>query len=190
MKINVLSMEYPGYGIYRGTPDEDIILRNALGVWEWVVGGWGIGIDPVNVIVFGRSLGSGPAVWLAGVREPGVVLLMSAFTGIKAVARSFAGVIGGWLVKDRFDNVGRIGNVKCPIFFIHGMKDGIVPFGHSEILFDRVNVPTELYMPKNMTHDSFSYAREMTTPFMNFLNKIYYSFGPDADGAGLELPHS
>ena len=73
-------------------------------MWEWLVGDWGLGVKAVEVIIFGRSLGSGVGVWLGGKVEPGVLLLMSAFTGIRAVAESLAGVVGGWLVRNRFDN--------------------------------------------------------------------------------------
>lgn len=54
------------------------------------------------------------------------------------------------------------------------MKDTLVPFKHSEMLYEEVSVATELYMPKNMTHGVFDFSRELTEPFINFLDKIHY----------------
>lgn len=45
-----------------------------------------LGIDQENMIIFGRSMGSGPATHISSVRSPGALLLMSAFKSIRAVA--------------------------------------------------------------------------------------------------------
>jgi hypothetical protein len=45
-----------------------------------------IGIEEKNIIIFGRSMGTGPATHLASVRKPCSLLLMSAFKSIRAIA--------------------------------------------------------------------------------------------------------
>lgn len=45
-----------------------------------------LGIDQENIIIFGRSMGSGPATHISSVRKPGALLLMSAFKSIRSVA--------------------------------------------------------------------------------------------------------
>jgi hypothetical protein len=42
-------------------------------------------------MLFGRSIGSGPAVYLASVRPVGLMTLMSPFSSIRAVAEHKAG---------------------------------------------------------------------------------------------------
>jgi pimeloyl-ACP methyl ester carboxylesterase len=40
------------------------------------------------------------------------------------------------LMKDRYDAARRIGKVACPMLFIHGDEDGIVPMRHGKALFE------------------------------------------------------
>lgn len=56
-------MEYPGYGIYPGKPTAEGILEDALSVWEYLTKN--MCIDAKDIILFGRSLGTGPATELA-----------------------------------------------------------------------------------------------------------------------------
>lgn len=46
-----------------------------------------LGIDQENIIIFGRSMGSGPATHISSVRSPGALLLMSSFKSIRSVAQ-------------------------------------------------------------------------------------------------------
>lgn len=174
---HVIAMEYPGYSCFQGTPSEDTILKNAMTVYKYMINQ--LNINPQDIIIIGRSIGSGPAVWLASKRDVGAQILISAFTSIKDTVYWYAGYLASLIVKDRFDNKSRIKNVKCPIFFLHGMKDDMVPFTHSEIQYDSVSVPSELYLPKDMTHSSFMFEVQFTNPVLNFLHKIQYSLDTD-----------
>jgi hypothetical protein len=70
--------------------------------------------------VFGRSIGSGLATYLAANRNPAVLVLMSAFTSIRGVVKDLAGCLTAKIFKERFDNANLIKNVKSSIFLIHG----------------------------------------------------------------------
>lgn len=82
-------------------------------------------------------MGSGPATYVAKKYKPAALFLISAFTSIKNVAKSLYGFMGGFLVKERFNNLERIKNVKCPVLFIHGKLDKTVPWEHSEQLYGK-----------------------------------------------------
>lgn len=64
--LSVLGIEYPGYGIYEGNggPCEEKIKEDAEYVYKFCI--HDMGIKEKDIIVFGRSMGSGPAAWLAG----------------------------------------------------------------------------------------------------------------------------
>ena len=47
--------------------------------------------EPKDIILFGRSIGTGPACHLAAKKKPGALLLMSAYTSIRAVVKSLVG---------------------------------------------------------------------------------------------------
>ena len=63
LKMHVMCIEYPGYGIYPGKPTAEGILEDALIVWEYLT--LVVGLNPKDIILFGRSLGTGPATELA-----------------------------------------------------------------------------------------------------------------------------
>ena len=74
-----------------------------------------------KVIIAGRSLGSGPAVYLASVRECMLLMLISPYMSIRSIAKDLASVFG-YLVKERFRNNKYIQKVKAPVFILHGMR--------------------------------------------------------------------
>lgn len=89
LKVNVLCVEYPGYGIYKGSSNSDLILRDSEIIFDFLVDIFNY--NPSNIFLFGRSIGSGPSTHLAAVRRPGLLVLMSPFTSIRDVARSMCG---------------------------------------------------------------------------------------------------
>jgi hypothetical protein len=65
-------------------------------------------IPAISLILFGRSLGSGPATELASIIKPAALLLMTAYTSIKGLIRSLAGRVAAFLIYDRFRNIDHI----------------------------------------------------------------------------------
>lgn len=78
-------MEYPGYGIYQGDPDADLIALDALNVYDYL--NIVLNVHERNIILFGRSIGSGPASLVAADRNPCSLLLMSPFKSIREIVR-------------------------------------------------------------------------------------------------------
>jgi len=89
LKINILAMEYQGYGWYQGTPSEKTINKDAELVYDFFVKE--IGFEEKNIMLFGRSIGSGVATNLASKRNMGALILMSAFSSFKDVTRNLVG---------------------------------------------------------------------------------------------------
>ena len=75
---------------------EDTILDDALYVYDYV--NQVFGIDEKDIILFGRSIGSGPVTHVASKRKPGCVFLMSAFKSIQAIAEDRAGTLLKYLI--------------------------------------------------------------------------------------------
>jgi abhydrolase domain-containing protein 17 len=96
-----------------------------------------LNIHPKDIIIFGRSIGSGPATWLASRKNIGALVLMSAFTSIRAVVRDLAGKWAQYLIKERFNNLEHISRVTCPTFLIHGLKDSLISYKQSQDLHSR-----------------------------------------------------
>jgi hypothetical protein len=72
------------------------------------------------LILFGRSIGTGPATYLASKKNPCALLLMSTFKSIRDIIKDKAGRLLQYVISERFRNVDLIENVRCPTFFVHG----------------------------------------------------------------------
>lgn len=121
MKMHILAVEYPGYGLYKSCkPDEQKMKEDAEIIFDYLTKI--IKINENDIILFGRSMGSGPATYLASVKHAYCLLLMSPYTSIKDVARSLLGWMSflSVIVYERFRNIDLIKNAKCPVFFLHG----------------------------------------------------------------------
>ena len=117
--LNVLGLEYPGYGLYdaNGSASEEKIKEDAEYLYKFCISE--MDIKEEDIIVFGRSMGSGPASWLAGSFSPAALCIMSGYTSIKQAARDQV----GWLrifVKERFENIEMVKRARCPTFILHG----------------------------------------------------------------------
>lgn len=97
----------------------------------------GLGYDPKNVYIFGRSMGCGLACYLAANVNvpPRGLILMSPFKSVQDVASNLATKGLSWMVKKNFDNFSAMDKIKCPTVFIHGKKDKLIPWDHSETMY-------------------------------------------------------
>jgi len=81
-----------------------------------------------SVVYYGESLGAGVAIGLAVERPPAALVLRSPFTSLADVGRRHYPYLPvRQLPKDRYESVGRITAVRCPILVVAGSADDIVP---------------------------------------------------------------
>ena len=100
LSINVIAPEFPGYGIYSGYPTEDQIYSDSLSVYDYMVNT--MKISQNNIIVFGRSLGTAVATYLASQRmNTALVLISPSFITNKKGYQSF-GVIFDFFSQEKF----------------------------------------------------------------------------------------
>jgi len=141
LSVNVFAYDYTGYGKSRESrssvpvePSEEHVYNDVLAVYDHLR--TVLNIKPESLVLYGRSLGSGPTCFLAerlsqqGTPCAGVILqspLLSAFR----VAFNFRFTLPG----DLFPNCDRMKNIKSPVFIIHGTRDEVVPFWHGQELF-------------------------------------------------------
>jgi hypothetical protein len=127
-------------------------------------------------------MGSGPATYLASQKNAYSLLLMSPYTSIKDVAKSLFGKLSFLvtpLVYERFRNIDAIQESKCPVFFLHGKKDKLIPHQHTLDL--QANCPqiSFLQLPTDMDHNVFDFDEDLIKPFKAFLKKIDDSIGSE-----------
>jgi uncharacterized protein len=148
----VLLFEYPGYGKSQGKPSEAGCYAAGEAAYKWLTDTARI---PANrIVLFGESLGGGPAVELATRHEHRALVLVFTFTSLPAAAK----VHYPWLpthtfMRSRFDNLAKIGRCRSPVFIAHGTDDRVIPFSHGEALYAAANDPKEFLRLDHFGHD-------------------------------------
>ena len=116
----MLAVEYPGYGIYKSeSADAETLMINAQLVMQFLIHVHGY--NAKDIILIGRSMGSGPACALA-VQYPLVsaLILLSPYTSLKQAVKTLLGTLASLIVRERFENHKLIEQVRCPTLIIHG----------------------------------------------------------------------
>jgi fermentation-respiration switch protein FrsA (DUF1100 family) len=148
----VLLLEYRGYGGNPGAPTEAGLLEDSRAAYRMLRTD---GMAASRIILWGESLGSGISARLASEVEVGAVLLESPFTSIAAVAQQrFPFVPVDWLIRDRFELLGRIGKVRVPVLVMTGGLDTIVPPVMGREVFAAANEPKVLWFVPDAGHNN------------------------------------
>jgi fermentation-respiration switch protein FrsA (DUF1100 family) len=149
----VLIFDYPGYGRSEGQPSEASCYAAADCAYDWLVGT--MQLPPERLLVYGESLGGGVAVELASRRPHRALILEKTFTSVPDVAQKvFPWLPVRWLMRNRFDNLQKVGRCRQPIFFAHGTADSLVPFSQGQRLFDAANEPKRFFRLEGADHNS------------------------------------
>ena len=167
----VASVDYPGYGLSDGSPDEKGCYRNVHRLYDWLVEARGF--KPEEIIVDGFSIGTGPATELAATRPCGGLILEAPFLSAPRVVTRVR-----LLPVDPFPNLKRIGDVKCRVLMIHGTSDRVIPYSQGQALFKLANEPKRFVSVEDGDHNTL-------VDDMGFDN--YYELIKEfVDGAGVE----
>ena len=138
--VSVLLFDYRGYGGNPGSPSETGLAADARAARDYLDSRPDVRSE--SVVYYGESLGAGVAVGLAVERPPAALVLRSPFTSLADVGRRHYPYLPvRQLLKDRYDSLGRIAAVRCPILVVAGGADGIVPAEQSRRLHDAAPTP-------------------------------------------------
>lgn len=174
-QVHVLAVEYPGYGLCHGTADEAGILANAAAALRFATEDLEWPLD--SIMLFGRSLGTGPCMALAAQHTVAGVVLVSPFKGIQDLFRTQLGAIAGF-VGDRFANGERAPAVRSPTMIVHGMRDRLIPLEHGRSVYERLRCRKIMVCPAEMGHNTSLLASPATLvlPMTHFFPLPDYAF--------------
>ncbi|HQU08516.1 MAG: hypothetical protein B7X06_00150 [Verrucomicrobia bacterium 21-51-4] len=142
---NLLSYDYPGYGLSEGPASEQRSYEAIRAVYNYAR--TQLEVPPEQIVIYGYSVGGGPAVELATEVPAHALIIESTFTSSFRVMTQIK--IIPW---DMFDNLSKIQKIKCPVLIIHGTQDQIVPFWHAKALFKAAHEPKAYLWIKGAGH--------------------------------------
>jgi fermentation-respiration switch protein FrsA (DUF1100 family) len=120
--LSVLIIDYRGYGRSEGHVSEVGTYRDADAAYAWLAKEKGI--EPRRIILYGESLGCGPAVDLAARKKVGGVILEAGFTSVPdKAAEIYPFLPVRWLLKTKYDNLSKIRRVTAPVLLFHSRED-------------------------------------------------------------------
>ena len=135
-KYNVLSYEYPGYGGVQGRPSERGTYEATEAAYAYLIEQ--LHVRPCQVVIFGRSLGSGPSVDLAKYNQVAGMILISPMLSAYRVLTYIP-----LLMFDRYKNAEKIVAITMPLLIVHGDIDIVEPIWHGKKLFQIANSPKQ-----------------------------------------------
>eukprot|EP01017_Pseudomicrothorax_dubius_P006001 TRINITY_DN11643_c0_g4_i1.p1 TRINITY_DN11643_c0_g4~~TRINITY_DN11643_c0_g4_i1.p1 ORF type:complete len:230 (-),score=30.47 TRINITY_DN11643_c0_g4_i1:110-751(-) len=173
---------------YKATPGADSINKDALAVFDYLTNE--IKWPDKDIILLGRSMGSGPATYVSARRNPGALLLMSPFTSICGVVRDVAGYLASLVVTERFKNVDEIKFVMCPTLLIHGKADELIPHKHSIDLMSNCRGICHINLQEGMTHNVFNIFEDIIAPISIFFLRVGISIRSNIKSLFPKFPDS
>jgi uncharacterized protein len=149
--FDVLAFDYRGYGRSTGRPSEHGLYRDARAACDVLLAQ--DGVDPARVLYLGESLGGAVALSLALERPPAGLILQSAFTSVRDMARVHYPFIPRALVPDAYPSLRRIGRLRAPLLLLHGERDEIVSVMQAEALLEAAPGPKRMLVFSGAGHN-------------------------------------
>jgi uncharacterized protein len=143
-----LAFDYRGFPASPGEISEANILEDALATYDWL----DAEVD-TPILVWGRSLGSGPATYAASQREATALLLETPFlSAVQVAAERYPVLPVWWVMLDQFRNDVWITDVTEPVLVAHGTADMTIDVSNGERLHALAPNKDELWIVPGADH--------------------------------------
>lgn len=151
----VFLVNYRGYGQSTGSPSQQHLYRDGLAVFDQLTEKYGV---PANeMVLFGRSLGSGVATYIAAHRAAHKVILVTPFDSIARVgAGKFPFLPIEGFIRHPFPSVDFALTIDTPVLMIAAEHDVVIPPAHARSLFEAWRGPRQYALLDNVGHNDIS----------------------------------
>ncbi len=171
--VNVFIIDYRGYGLSQGEPSEEGMYQDAQAAFDYLKTRKDIRQD--KIIGYGVSLGGAAAVDLATQRPVNGLILESAFTSAREMAKRILPIAPGFMVKTRMDSLSKIKRVIVPKLLIHSPSDEMIPYKMALKLYEAAPVPKELLKISGSHNEGYSEANEIFEGGIRAFLKKYFT---------------
>jgi len=135
-QYDVLVIDYRTYGKSTGTINEEKMLNDMQLWYNYLLKLY----SENEIIIYGRSIGTGFATYIASMNSPKKVILETPFYNLEdLVKRKFTYIpFLSSLIKIKLRSNQYIKKISCPIVIYHGTKDRVVPYKSGKLLSEQV----------------------------------------------------
>lgn len=170
--LNILIIDYRGYGASTGKPGEAGTYQDALAAWDYLT--QEKRHPPERIVLFGESLGGSIAARLAARQTPAGLILYASFTSVPELAQVLYPIFpASLLARYRYDTRAALASVRCPLLILHSPEDEIIPFSHGQALLTAAREPKRLVELRGGHNDALLLSREVYSQAVGaFLQKV------------------
>lgn len=172
VNVNIVMYEYTGYGTNNESYQcsEQYVYDDVDAVYNYVTEE--MKIDPSRIIIYGRSVGSGPSCYIAEKHNVGGLIINCGFMSVFRILFKFRFTIPG----DKFPNIDRIKNINCPVCIFHSIKDEIIPFYHAKEMYRAAKIKFEPLFIDGTTHNNID---RLSDDVFRHMNKFFKFVDPN-----------
>lgn len=160
---SVFIYDHRGYGRSAGWPSEKGLVRDAEAAYHWLIEKRGVPYR--RIVLYGESLGAAVVADLARTFPAKGVVLESAFTStVKMGERIFPFLPVRFMVRQKYDTLSKIPEIRVPVMVMHSRTDEIVPYAMGKELFEKANEPKIFLELTGGHNDGFMVSMETVEP--------------------------
>lgn len=145
--------DYPGYGKTTGQRTEQILYEQASQVYRMAVSKYGND----SIILYGKSLGTGIASYLASLQDCKGLILETPYYSIPDIFRCYAPIYPvSRMITYKIPTHEYLANVKAPITIYHGTDDRVIPYRCAAKLKDLLKSQDQFITIQDGSHNDLS----------------------------------
>jgi fermentation-respiration switch protein FrsA (DUF1100 family) len=167
---NVFIFDYRGYGLSKGWPSEKGFYLDVKAAYDYLLSR---NIACQQLIGYGESLGSAVIMDLASNNKMHALIVDSAFSSGRDMAKFVYPFIPFWVFSSRWDSASKIKSINIPKLMIHSLNDEIVPYELAQKLYREALEPKEFLQIRGGHNSCFFESEEiLKEKISDFLNRI------------------
>lgn len=159
----VLLVGYRGYGGNPGEPTEAGLYEDARANLAFLAAQK---VRPEHTVLLGESLGTAVAIQMATELPILALILEAPLASVLHSARARYPLFAfDFLVRDKFNSLRKIGQVKVPLLLIHGERDRTTAVRFGRMIYDAANEPKRAHFIAEAGHTdlkNFGMAKSVT----------------------------
>ncbi len=169
MGLNYLAVTWRGFSGNPGKPTEEGLYQDGRAAIEWLLKN---NIEKKDIILYGESLGTGIVIEIAQHDSYAAVILESPYTSILDMGKiSFPYLPISLILKDKYNSIEKLKNIKTPTLVLHGKKDTLVPFRMGKEIFDNLNTKKRSHFVDEDDH-MMKFDQNMRSVISEFIDEI------------------
>jgi len=147
---SIIFVEYTGYSNDQTKPNKEQIFKDVENIHKFLTKN-----NLNNNVVYGQSLGSGPASYHASLGNVGKLILVSPFSSMRDLIKSKIKIYPvSIILTEDYNNQDLLSNYNNRLLILHGGEDKQIPVHHSRKLYEGLkNTNKEHIIIENFGHD-------------------------------------